>query len=139
MQSDGDDPVSRAIEVEDLNEGAAFVGEEEGGSAGGFDFDGVASDLGEAVEALAHVTGMEGDVDFKVAVEGKHNGLREGFEKDAEELSFSWGGELGSGSAREVDGEAFLRRMIPNFSNEEGGLTGLCDRSRVLSVGFCDP
>ncbi len=60
----GDDPVSRAIEVEDLDEVAAFVGEEEGGSAGGFDFDGIASDLGEAVEGLAHVTGVKSDVDF---------------------------------------------------------------------------
>ena len=37
-----------------------------------------AGEFGEAVEALAHVAGLEGDVDFEVAVEGEHSGLRRG-------------------------------------------------------------
>ena len=45
-----DDPISGAIEVEDFNEGATLVGEEEGCSAGRVDFDGVASEFGEPVE-----------------------------------------------------------------------------------------
>lgn len=70
-----DDPVSGAVPVKDLDEVAAFIGEEEGGSASWIDFDGVAGDLGEAVEALSHVDGCEGDVDFEVAIEGEHDGL----------------------------------------------------------------
>lgn len=68
----GDDPVTGAIKVEDFDEVASFVGEEEGGSAGRVDFDGLACDLGEAVEGLAHVAGVQEDVDFEVPVEGKH-------------------------------------------------------------------
>ncbi len=107
FESLGHDPVSGAIEVEDFDEGASFVGEEEGGSAGGFFFNGVAGDLGEAIEALAHVTRVESDIDFEVAVEGKHDGLGEGFEKDAQEPGFAWSGDMCRGSAREIDGETF--------------------------------
>ena len=71
-------PVSSSAKVEDFNEVATLVGEEEGGSAGGVDPDGVAGDFGEAVEGLAHVTGLKGDVDFEVAVEGEHDFSRRG-------------------------------------------------------------
>lgn len=101
------DPVSGSIEVEDFDEVASFIGEEEGSSAGGVDLDGVAGDLGEAIEALAHVTGLEGDVDLKVPIEGEHDDLGEGFEKDPEEPCFIRSGYMSRGSAREDDGEAF--------------------------------
>jgi len=80
-----DTPVSSSVKVEDFDEVATLVGEEEGGSTGGVDSDGVAGDFGEAVEGLAHVTGLKSDVDFEVAIEGKHNGRSsEGFEEFGE-------------------------------------------------------
>lgn len=80
-----DTPVSSSVKVEDFDEVATLVGEEEGGSTGGVDPDGVAGDFGEAVEGLAHVTGLKSDVDFEVAVEGEHNGRSgEGFEEFGE-------------------------------------------------------
>jgi len=72
FQTLGHDPVSSAIPVEDLDEISALVGKEEGGSTGRFDFDGITSDFGEAVEGFAHVAGMKGDVDFEVPIESKH-------------------------------------------------------------------
>jgi len=76
-------PIPSAVEVEDLDEAAPFVGEEEGRPAGGIDLDGVAGQFGESVEALAHVARCQGDVDFEVAVEGEHGviALPEGFEQ----------------------------------------------------------
>ena len=51
---------------------SALVGEEERGPAERVEPEVRARDLGEPVEALAHVAGLEGDVDFEVAVEGEH-------------------------------------------------------------------
>ncbi len=82
-------PIASPVKVEDFDEIATLVGEEEGGSAGGVNLDGVAGDFGEAVEALAHVGGGEGDVDFEVAVEGEHGvGSGEGFDEGGEQREF---------------------------------------------------
>ena len=72
-------------------------------------------------------------------LQGEHDGLCEGFEKDAEELGFIRSSDLDRCSARETDTETFSRGQISNFSNEEGLLAWLRNRSRVLSFGFCDP
>lgn len=69
----GDDPIARSVEIQNLDKVAPFVGEEEGGSAGGIDLDLRAGNFGETVEALAHVGGLEGDVDFEVSVESEHD------------------------------------------------------------------
>lgn len=74
----GDDPISGAIEVEDFDEGLSAIGKKEGGSACGVGADLVAGKFGEAVEAFAHVAGVEGDVDFEVAIEGEHGGFKRG-------------------------------------------------------------
>ncbi|MFT6383076.1 MAG: hypothetical protein ACJAXZ_004581 [Akkermansiaceae bacterium] len=84
LQAFYDTPIASPVKAEDFDEIATLVGEEEGGSAGGVNLDGVAGDFGEAVEALAHVARLKGDVDFKVAVEGKHDDLGEGFEEFSE-------------------------------------------------------
>ena len=59
--------------------------EEEGCSGERVEAEHASCDLGETVEALAHVAGLERDVDFEVAIEGKHNGRSsEGFEEFGE-------------------------------------------------------
>ena len=59
-----------------------FVGEEKGSPTRGVNLDRVAREFGEPVEALAHITGCEGDVDFELAVEGEHDDRSgEDFEK----------------------------------------------------------
>lgn len=45
--------VPGAVEVEDLDETAPFVGEQKGHPTGGIDLDGVAGEFGKPVEALA--------------------------------------------------------------------------------------
>ena len=69
-----DEPISSSIEVEDLDESAGFVREEEGRATEGIETEVVACERGEGVEALAHVAGFERDIDFKVGVEGEHGG-----------------------------------------------------------------
>ena len=78
FKSLGDYPITGAVEVENFDESATPVGEEEGGSAGGGDFDRVTCQFGESVEGLTHVTGFQGDVDFEVSVEGEHRLVRRG-------------------------------------------------------------
>jgi len=58
----GDAPVAGAVEVEDFDEGAAAVGEEEGGPGERVEFEPGTGYFGEAVEGFAHVAGLEGDV-----------------------------------------------------------------------------
>ena len=95
-------------EVEDFDESSSFIGEEEGGSAGGFLFDGVASDLGEAVEDLAHVTEMKGDVDFEVAVEGKHDvGPSESIEEVGQERDLMGRAGVHANPSGEPDSKGF--------------------------------
>jgi len=57
---------------------ATFVGEKEGSSASGVDFDGVPCEFGESVEGFPHVARLQCDVDFEVAVEGEHCLVRRG-------------------------------------------------------------
>jgi len=68
----GDDPIASAIEVEDFDESAPLVGEEEGRSADGVDFDGIACQVSQSIKGFTHVAGVKGDIDFEVAVESKH-------------------------------------------------------------------
>ncbi len=70
FKSFGDTPITRSVEVQDLDEVASFVGEEEGGSAGGINVHLGTGNLGESVEGLAHVGGCQGDVDLEVSVKG---------------------------------------------------------------------
>ena len=60
----GDEPISGAVEVEDFDESAGFVGEEECRAAEGVEAEVVACEGGEGVEAFPHVAWLEGDVDF---------------------------------------------------------------------------
>ncbi len=66
----GEHPQAAAVPVEDLDEIAAFVSEEEGGTTQGIGPEFVLHDDGESVEALAHVAGFGGEVDPESAVEG---------------------------------------------------------------------
>ena len=79
FQSFCDNPISSSIEVEDFDKGAFFIGEEEGCSAGRVDPELAAGELGETIEGFAHVARLKCDVDFEVAVEGEHGGIRRGF------------------------------------------------------------
>ena len=62
------------VEVEDLDESAPLVGEEEGRAAERIESEVVAHHRGEPVEGLAHVAGFERDVDLEAAIEGEHDG-----------------------------------------------------------------
>jgi hypothetical protein len=59
------EPQAGAIEVEDLDAVAAFVGEDEEGIAGGGGAELVGGELLETVEGFAHVAGIEGEEDFE--------------------------------------------------------------------------
>jgi len=68
----GHEPVTGAVKVEDFNESAGFVGEEEGSAAEWIELEMVAHQDGECVEVFTHVAGFDGDMNFKITVEGKH-------------------------------------------------------------------
>jgi len=72
FQALGDNPVSSAVEVEDLDKTAGLVGEEEGRAAERVELEVIADQLGEGVEAFAHVAGLQRDIDLEASVEGEH-------------------------------------------------------------------
>ena len=72
-------PVTGAIRVEDLDETAGFVGEEEGGTTEWIELEVIADKSGEGVEAFAHVAWFDGDIDLEISIEAEHGG---GFRQD---------------------------------------------------------
>ena len=68
------EPISGSIEVEDLDESAGFVREEEGRATEWIETEVVARERSEGVEALTHVAGFERDIDLEISVEGEHGG-----------------------------------------------------------------
>ncbi len=72
FKSLGHHPVAGAIEVEDFDEPAGFVGEEEGGTTEWIELEVIADKSGEGVEAFAHVAWFDGDIDLEMSVEAEH-------------------------------------------------------------------
>ncbi len=71
-------PVAVPVPVNDFDQRAPPFGEQERRTAERVEPRPGVGDLGEPVEGLAHVAGFECDVDFEVAVEGEHGGIRRG-------------------------------------------------------------
>ena len=74
----GGDPKAAAIEVEELESVAAFVDEGKDGFFDKFLAEVLRGDLGEAVEALAHVAGLEREIDLERGI-GEVDHLRAPF------------------------------------------------------------
>lgn len=72
FKSLGHHPVAGTVKIEDLDEPAALVGEEEGGATEWIELEVIADKRGERVEAFAHVAWFEGDIDFEISVEAEH-------------------------------------------------------------------
>ena len=59
------DPEAGAVEVEEFDAGAVFVGEDKEGVAGGLGLVVAVGEFGESVEGFAHVAGFKGKEDFE--------------------------------------------------------------------------
>ena len=68
------------VEVEDLEAVAAFVGEDVEGAVEWIGFEVFGDEALKAVEAFAHVTGLNGEVDLEAASEAEHDRIRLGLE-----------------------------------------------------------
>lgn len=113
-------PVSGAVEVEDFDELARLVGEEEGRAAEWIEFEMVAHEHGEGVEAFAHVAWLDGDVDLEVAVEGEHGrGSGEVAQQGGEQADLAGIGGAGDGTAGQADFQGGAAGFRGDLGNEE--------------------